>query len=70
MIKKYCEVRDLCRYTCQYRGPAHSIRNHPKAFIEYSNGMDAVNKNLKNITQMKNEKSWLYFIIWLLIYLV
>ena len=25
--KKYCKVRDHCRYTGEYRGAAHSIRN-------------------------------------------
>ena len=44
--------------------------NDSKAFVEYSYDMDAIYKILKNIIQIKNEKYWLYLMIWLLIYFV
>ena len=47
--------------------------NDSKAFIEYSNNMDDIFKNietLKNIIQIKNEKYWFYLMIWLLICLL
>ena len=51
--------------------------NNSNAFIEYSNDMDDIYKNieehikiLKNITQIKNKKYWSCLMMWLLICLL
>ena len=44
--------------------------NDWKAFIEYSNDVDDVYKNIEDYNQIKNEEYWSYLMIWLLIWLV
>ena len=44
--------------------------NDSKAFIGYSNDMDDIYKNIEEYNPNKNEKYWLYLMIWLLVCLV